>query len=71
MRYVPLIDATGYQSIKEIIKTYKERRIKVIISGISKTLRKDFEKNEIFSFIENNLVVEEIHIAIKRAKENL
>jgi SulP family sulfate permease len=39
MRYGPLIDATGYQSIKEIIKTYKARKIKVIISGIGKSLR--------------------------------
>lgn len=58
----------GYQSIKEIIKTYKARKIKVIISGIGKLLRDDFEKNEIFSFIESNLVVEDIHSAIKRAK---
>jgi SulP family sulfate permease len=71
MRYVPLIDATGYQSIKEIIKTYKSRNIKVIISGIRKPLRKDFEKNEVFSFIESDFVVEDIHTAIKRAKENL
>lgn len=71
MRYVPLIDATGYQSIKEIIKTYKAQKIKVIISGVRKPLRKDFEKNEIFLFIERELVVEEIHTAIKRAKENL
>ncbi|MCM4169852.1 STAS domain-containing protein [Arenibacter sp. TNZ] len=71
MRYVPLIDATGYQSIKEIIKTYKARKIKVIISGIGKTLRKDFKKNEIFSFIATDFVVEDIHTAIKRAKENL
>ena len=71
MRYVPLIDATGYQSIKEIIKTYKARKIKVIISGIGKSLREDFKKNEIFSFIESNLVVEDIHLAMKAAKENL
>jgi len=71
MRYVPLIDATGYQSIKEIIKTYKARNIKVIISGIGKPLRKDFKKNEIFSFIDKDLVVEEIHTAIIRAKESL
>jgi len=71
MRYVPLIDATGYQSIKEIIKTYKARKIKVIISGIGKSLREDFEKNEIFLFIESDLVVEEIHTAIKRSRENL
>jgi SulP family sulfate permease len=71
MRYVPLIDATGYQSIKEILKTYKARKIKVIISGIKKPLRKSFEKNEMFLFIEHDLVVEDIHTAIMRAKENL
>ncbi|GGG43838.1 SulP family inorganic anion transporter [Bizionia arctica] len=71
MRYVPLIDATGYQSIKEIIKTYKSRNIRVIISGIRESLRKDFEKNEMFSFIEPDFVVEEIHTAIKIAKKNL
>jgi len=71
MRYVPLIDATGYQSIKEIIKTYKARKIKVIISGVGKDLRKDFEKNEVFSCIERDFVVEDIHLAIKIAKDNL
>ena len=71
MRYVPLIDATGYQSIKEILKTYKTRNIKVIISGIEKPLMRDFEKNEMFLCIEKELVVEEIHTALKRAKENL
>ncbi|MCL7762154.1 SulP family inorganic anion transporter [Polaribacter sp. Z014] len=71
MRYVPLIDATGYQSIKGILKTYEERKIKVIISGIGKSLREDFEKNGVFSCIESNLVVEDIHLAIKSAKENL
>ncbi|MGM5470255.1 SulP family inorganic anion transporter [Flavobacteriaceae bacterium LMO-SS05] len=71
MRYVPLIDATGYQSIKEIIKTYKARKIKVIISGVGKPLRKDFKKNEIFSYIASDFVVEDIHLAIEKAKDNL
>ncbi|MGM0407601.1 MAG: SulP family inorganic anion transporter [Bacteroidota bacterium] len=71
MRYVPLIDATGYQSLKEIIKTYKAQNINVIISGVRKNLRKDFEKNGMFTFIEDSFVVEEINTAIERAKENL
>ncbi|GHC53791.1 SulP family inorganic anion transporter [Ulvibacter litoralis] len=71
MRYVPLIDATGYQSIKEIIKTYKKKKIKVIISGVGKPLRKDFKKNEVFNFIEKEMVVEKIHLAIEKAKESL
>ncbi len=71
MRYVPLIDATGYQSIKEIIKSFKMRKIKVIISGIRKPLRKDFEKNGMFDYIESDFVVHDIKKAIEIAIVNL
>ena len=69
MRYVPLIDATGYQSIKEIVKTFKARGIKVIISGVNDNLRKDFQKNEMFSILEKDYVVKDIHEAIEIAKK--
>ncbi|MCF8274070.1 MAG: SulP family inorganic anion transporter [Flavobacteriaceae bacterium] len=69
MRYVPMIDATGYQSLKEIINTYKARGINVILSGISETLRKDFEKNALFLIIDKKFVVEDISKAIELAKK--
>lgn len=69
MRYVPLIDATGYQSLKEIIKSYNSRGIKVILSGISDDLKKDFEKNELYSFIAIEFVVKNINEAIKKSSE--
>ncbi len=69
MRYVPMIDATGYQSLKEIINTYKIRGINVILSGISETLRKDFEKNALFLIIDKKFVVEDISKAIELAKK--
>lgn len=68
MRYVPLIDVTGYQSLKEIIKTYKTRNVRVIISGVKPSLRKDFKKNGIFEILDNDSVVEEINMAIEQAK---
>jgi len=69
MRYVPLIDATGYQSIKEIVKTFKARGIKVIISGVNDNLRKDFQKNDMFSILEREYVVKDINEAIEKAKK--
>jgi SulP family sulfate permease len=69
MRYVPLIDATGYQSLKEIIKSYNSRGIKVILSGIRDELRKDFEKNAMFTIIENKCVVKNIKEAIEKANK--
>ncbi len=70
MRYVPLIDATGYQSLKEIIRSYKSRGIKVILSGIREELMKDFEKNDMFSILNKDLVVKDIKEAIEQASEH-
>jgi len=67
MRYVPFIDATGYQSIKEIIKTFQARKIQVLFSGVSEALRADFEKNGMFSILNEELVVKDIKDAIKKA----
>jgi SulP family sulfate permease len=67
MRYVPLIDATGFQSLREIIKTYKSRDIQVILSGISKDLSKDFEKNSMYLIIEEEFVVRNIEKALEKA----
>lgn len=70
MRYVPLIDATGYQSLKEIIRSYKSRGIKVILSGIREELINDFEKNAMFSILDKTLVVKDIKEAIEKASEH-
>ncbi|MBJ2174778.1 STAS domain-containing protein [Aureibaculum sp. A20] len=69
MRYVPLIDATGYQSIKEIVKIFKERGITVIISGVNQQLKKDFEKNDMFSVLKKEFVVTDIDEALKKSYE--
>jgi SulP family sulfate permease len=68
MRYVPLIDATGFQSLKEIIKTYKSRGIQVILSGISENLNKDFEKNGMYVFIKEEFVLGNIAEALEKAR---
>jgi SulP family sulfate permease len=68
MRYVPLIDATGYQSLKEIIKTYRAKGIKVILSGINEETKKDFEKNEMFSVLNEEYIFKNINEALEKAK---
>jgi sulfate permease, SulP family len=69
MRYVPLIDATGYQSLKEIIKSYHTRNIKVILSGIRETLQNDFEKNGMYAILDKKFIVGDIKEAIKIASK--
>lgn len=67
MRYVPLIDATGYQSLKEIIKSYQKRDVKVILSGIRDTLKSDFEKNGVYAVLDAQFIVADIKEAIRIA----
>ncbi len=68
MRYVPLIDATGYQSLKEIISSYQLRQVKVILSGIREPLKNDFEKNGMYAVLDRQCIVADINDAIKIAK---
>ena len=67
MRYIPLIDATGYQSLKEIIKSYQARKIKVILSGVSEKLAEDFARNGLFTVIDEAFVLRDIQQAIEKA----
>ncbi|REE82329.1 SulP family sulfate permease [Lutibacter oceani] len=71
MRYVPIIDATGFQSLKEIIKTYKSEGILVILSGIHLDLKNSFRKNGIYDLIERKYIVTNIKSAISKAKKYL
>jgi len=68
MRYVPIIDATGYQSLKEIIKSYRAKGIKVIISGINEGTGKDFEMNEMFTVLDKEYIFKNILEALEKAK---
>ncbi len=71
MRYVPIIDATGFQSLKEIIKTFKNESILIILSGISVDLRKSFRQNGVYELIERKYIVTDIQKAVSKAKQHL
>lgn len=68
MRYVPLVDATGFQSLKEIIKTFRQQGIIVIISGVNPGLESDFEKFELYSIIGREYVVRDIRSALDKIR---
>lgn len=68
MRYVPFIDATGYQSLISIINEYQAKGIVIILSGVGQHLEKDFEKNGLYSTLEKEFIFENINKAIEAAK---
>lgn len=69
MRYVPLIDATGYQSLIDIIKLFQDKNITVILSGINDNLMNDFKKNSIFNQLSKDLIFKNINGALNKASE--
>lgn len=69
MRYVPFIDATGYQSLISIIKEYRLKGITIILSGVGHNLEIDFEKNGLYSILDNGFVFKHISQAIEAAKK--
>jgi SulP family sulfate permease len=71
MRYVPMIDATGFQSLKEIINTFKNQGILIVLSGISKELKISFRQNGMFNIIERKYILDDIQKAISKAKSYL
>ncbi|WP_298288341.1 SulP family inorganic anion transporter [uncultured Lutibacter sp.] len=71
MRYVPMIDATGFQSLKEIITTFNSEGVLIILSGIKPDLRASFRNNGIYEIIDRKYIVNNINIAITKAKNYL
>lgn len=68
MRYVPFIDATGFQRLKEIIQNFKKRGIVIILSGVRIHLQKEFESNRFYDTINKEYVFDHIANAIASAK---
>jgi SulP family sulfate permease len=71
MRHVPTIDATGLHHLKEIVKDFKHKKIKIIISGIQPEVYKELEKSRIAFLIGKKNILNHIKLAIDRANDIL
>ncbi|MCB0395202.1 MAG: SulP family inorganic anion transporter [Flavobacteriales bacterium] len=71
MRYVPFIDATGYHRLKEVIRSFEKQETCVLISGVSEELMKDFEVNNLFTYVKQERVFKEIEGALNYVRSEL
>lgn len=69
MRYVPLIDATGYARLKEIIKNFNDLKVTILLSGVNEDLRNEFRNNKFCKVIGSTNVFADIQSALKYAKK--
>ncbi len=71
MRHVPFIDSTGVHNFKEAIKSLKTSNIKVILSGVNDSVRKDLDKNRITFLVGKSNIFDSFDRAVKEAVENV
>ncbi len=69
MRQVSFVDATGVYRLKETIKGFKDRKIAVILSGVSESVKEALLKGGILSVIEEKNIVSSTSRAIYKAKD--
>ena len=71
MRHVPVIDATGLHTIKDVLKMCNRDKIQLIISGIQPQVLEEFKKSRLLFQIGKRYVTSDFDIALQRANEVL
>jgi SulP family sulfate permease len=71
LRHVPFIDATGYKSLVDIIKSCKKNEVDVYLSGVGKPIKQFLLRNGFYSFFNRRLIFSEINEALSAAQQAL
>ncbi len=69
MRFVPIIDATGLHSLKELIKDFQHNKVQVVLSGVQPEVYEVLKEGSVFSLIGEENVCKDIKQALKRVEE--
>lgn len=69
MQHVPVIDATGIHTIKDVLHMCRHDKMQLIISGIQPQVLEEFRKARLLFQIGKRYVTEDFDIALQRAKE--
>jgi SulP family sulfate permease len=71
MRNVPVIDATGLHTIKDVLHMCKRDKIQLIVGGIQAPVLKEFQKSRLLFQIGKRYVTDDFEVSLARAKEVL
>ncbi len=69
MRYVPFIDSTGIQIFKEMLKDFKSKKVKVILSGARPEVCEELKKRGLVEIIGNEYICDNFSEAVNKAVE--
>ena len=71
MRNVPVIDATGIHTLKDVLHMCRNDKIQLIISGIQPQVLKEFQNSRLLFQIGKRYVTDDFELSLQRAKEVL
>ena len=71
MRHVSFIDLTGIRNLKDTIIILKDADVKVILSGVSNIIMKDFKKYNIVDLVNKANIFDSFEKALNYAKRSL
>jgi sulfate permease, SulP family len=71
MRHVPVIDATGIHTIKDVLKMCRKDKMQLIISGVQPQVLEEFRKSRLLFLLGKRYVTPNLEMALNRAKEVL
>lgn len=69
MRHVPVIDATGIHTIKDVLRMCRNDKMQLIISGIQPQVLEEFRKSRLLFQIGKRYVTDDFDLALQRAGE--
>ncbi len=71
MRHVPIIDATGLHTIKDVLRMCRHDKIQLIISGIQPVVLEEMKKSRLLFQIGKRYVTNDFATSLQRADEVL
>ncbi len=69
LRFVPSIDASGIRALSDIFEKTKREKTVLLLSGVSKSMRRILERSGFLHQIGHENVLSHIDLALSRAKE--
>ncbi|DAB27716.1 MAG: sodium-independent anion transporter [Sulfurimonas sp. RIFOXYD12_FULL_33_39] len=68
MRHVPFVDSTALHNFEEMIKTLQKSDVKLLLSGVNKSVLEDLKKHELTLLIGESNILDSFEKAVIHAK---
>lgn len=67
MRHVSFIDQTGLHNLKDTLKMLRNKKITIILSGVSPEIKEEIKKYQLTNLVPENLIFDQFKSATKKA----